>query len=197
MSDVDNLPEEGEEGNKKGGNRLLWIIIGVLSVLLIVGGTIVGTLFITGYFDKQAEASVEEELAALEEAEAASADDDPLATAPNPKPMPNRERFEATYHEMERALTSNIAYSRKVIQVKIAFMTYFDDRVFEAVQRHEMAVRGTILDHLRLVTEEQLGEPDFRENLGEEILLEVNALLEKLEDFGGIERVYFTEFVVQ
>lgn len=195
MSDVDNLPDEEDEGKKKGGNRLLWIIIGVLSVLLIVGGTIVGTLYLSGFFDKQAEASVEEELAALEEETAEM--EDPLAAAPTPKPMPERERFEATYHELERPLTSNIAYSRKVIQLKVAFMTYFDERVFDNVQRHEMAIRAHILDHLRLITEEQLSEPDFRENLGEEILLEVNAMLEELENFGGIDQVHFTEFVVQ
>lgn len=195
MSDVDNLPDEEDEGKKKGGNRLLWIIIGVLSVLLIVGGTIVGTLYLSGFFDKQAEASVEEELAALEEETAEM--EDPLAAAPTPKPMPERERFEATYHELERPLTSNIAYSRKVIQLKVAFMTYFDERVFDNVQRHEMAIRARILDHLRLITEEQLSEPDFRENLGEEILLEVNAMLEELENFGGIDQVHFTEFVVQ
>jgi flagellar FliL protein len=195
MSDVDNLPDEEDEGKKKGGNRLLWIIIGVLSVLLIVGGTIVGTLYLSGFFDKQAEASVEEELAALEEETAEM--EDPLAAAPTPKPMPERERFEATYHELERPLTSNIAYSRKVIQLKVAFMTYFDERVFDNVQRHEMAIRARILDRLRLITEEQLSEPDFRENLGEEILLEVNAMLEELENFGGIDQVHFTEFVVQ
>lgn len=195
MSDVDNLPDEEDEGKKKGGNRLLWIIIGVLSVLLIVGGTIMGTLYMSGFFDKQAEASVEEELAALEEE--ASEEEDPLAAAPTPKPMPDRERFEATYHELERPLTSNLAYSRKVIQLKVAFMTYFDERVFDNVQRHEMAIRAAILDHLRLITEEQLSEPDFRANLGEEIQLKVNAMLEELEDFGGIEQVHFTEFVVQ
>ena len=65
MSDVDNIPEDEEEGNKKGGNRLLWIIIGVLSVLLI-WRTIMGTLYMSGFFNKQAEESVEEELAALE-----------------------------------------------------------------------------------------------------------------------------------
>ena len=195
MSDVDNLPDEEDEGKKKGGNRLLWIIIGVLSVLLIVGGTIMGTLYMSGFFDKQAENSVEEELAALEEETAE--EEDPLASAPTPKPMPDRERFEATYHELERPLTSNIAYSRKVIQLKVAFMTYFDERVFDNVQRHEMAIRAAILDHLRLITEEQLAEPDFRANLGEEIQLKVNAMLEELENFGGIEQVHFTEFVVQ
>ncbi|MGA1737396.1 MAG: flagellar basal body-associated FliL family protein, partial [Pseudomonadales bacterium] len=189
------LPDEEDEGKKKGGNRLLWIIIGVLSVLLIVGGTIMGTLYMSGFFDKRAETSVEEELAALEEETAE--EEDPLAAAPTPKPMPDRERFEATYHELERPLTSNIAYSRKVIQLKVAFMTYFDERVFDNVQRHEMAIRAAILDHLRLITEEQLAEPDFRANLGEEIQLKVNAMLEELENFGGIEQVHFTEFVVQ
>ncbi len=87
MSDVDNLPDEEDEGKKKGGNRLLWIIIGVLSVLLIVGGTIMGTLYMSGFFDKQAEESVEEELAALEEETAG--EEDPLAAAPTPKPCPS------------------------------------------------------------------------------------------------------------
>ena len=43
-------------------------------------------------------------------------------------------RFEATYQELERPLTSNIAYSRKMISSG-AFMTYFDERVFENVGR--------------------------------------------------------------
>jgi flagellar FliL protein len=33
--------------------------------------------------------------------------------------------------------------------------------------------------------------------LSEKIRLTINALLEKYEDFGGVEEVHFTEFVVQ
>jgi flagellar FliL protein len=50
---------------------------------------------------------------------------------------------------------------------------------------------------MRQTTEAELGQPDFRKNLAEKIRLELNAVLEKFEDFGGIEEVYFTSFVVQ
>jgi flagellar FliL protein len=33
--------------------------------------------------------------------------------------------------------------------------------------------------------------------LAEKIRITMNALLERYEDFGGIDEVYFTEFVVQ
>ena len=38
---------------------------------------------------------------------------------------------------------------------------------------------------------------DFQVNLAAKLKIEMNAVLESLEDFGGIEAVYFTEFVVQ
>ena len=40
-------------------------------------------------------------------------------------------------------------------------------------------------------------DPDFRKNLAEIIKLEMNSLLEEYEDFGGIEEVFFTDFVMQ
>jgi flagellar FliL protein len=47
------------------------------------------------------------------------------------------------------------------------------------------------------VTEADLEKPDFRKELAEKIREGVNAKLESLEDFGGIEEVYFTSFVIQ
>ena len=46
-------------------------------------------------------------------------------------------------------------------------------------------------------TEADIADPDFRLNLADELKLVMNAKLEELEDFGGIEDVYLTEFVVQ
>ena len=37
----------------------------------------------------------------------------------------------------------------------------------------------------------------FRKNLADSIRQEMNAVLQKFEDFGGIEELYFTTFVVQ
>ena len=50
---------------------------------------------------------------------------------------------------------------------------------------------------LRKVGEADLTKDDFRKELAEELKLATNSVLEKYEDFGGVEEVLFTEFVVQ
>ena len=50
---------------------------------------------------------------------------------------------------------------------------------------------------MRQVTEKDIDQPDFRTNMAEDIRLAMNATLEEFEDFGGIEKVYFAEFIVQ
>ncbi|MEN9761194.1 MAG: hypothetical protein RI906_1020 [Pseudomonadota bacterium] len=117
--------------------------------------------------------------------------------APRPKQTPDKVRFEQTYMELERTLLSNITNSRKVISLKIAIMTYYDQRVFDNVKKHEFALRSAILDVVRQTTEADIVKPSFRLDLAEKIRLTMNALLEKYEDFGGVEEVHFTEFVVQ
>jgi flagellar FliL protein len=87
--------------------------------------------------------------------------------------------------------------SRKVMQIRLAIMTYYDERVFNNVKKHEFALRSAILDVMRQSTEADINKPTFRTELAEKIRLTVNALLEKYEDFGGVEEVHFTEFVVQ
>jgi flagellar FliL protein len=99
--------------------------------------------------------------------------------------------------EIEKDMLANLTNSRKVIQVQLAIMTHYDERVFKNVKKHEFALRSAALDVMRQTTEDQLGQPDFRKTLAEKIRLELNAVLEKFEDFGGIEEVYFTSFVVQ
>lgn len=106
-------------------------------------------------------------------------------------------RFVQTYKEIEREYLANLTNSRKVIQVQIAVMTTYDDRVFTNVEKHEFALRSATLDVLRQVTDQELETPTFRKDLSEKIRVEMNAVLEKFEDFGGIEEVYFTTFVVQ
>jgi flagellar basal body-associated protein FliL len=39
--------------------------------------------------------------------------------------------------------------------------------------------------------------PDFRATIAEELRLVINSELEAAEDFGGIEKVLFTEFLMQ
>lgn len=194
MADEDT---EDEGGKKK--SPLLKIILIVLLVLILLAGAVVGTLFFTGFFDKASgEKAAEEKLAALE-SEAADAKDPMKKDQPTAvvKEAPAVEKFVYNYKEMERDLLANMDNSRKVMQLQVAFMTHYDERVFKNIDRHEFAIRSKILDVMRQTKEAELLQPKFREELAERIRLEVNSLLEQYEDFGGVEGVYFTSFVVQ
>lgn len=194
MADEDT---EDEGGKKK--SPLLKIILIVLLVLVLLIGAIMGTLFFTGFFDKASgEKAAEEKLAELEK-EAADAKDPMKKDQPEAvtKKTPDPEKFVYNYKELERDLLANLDNSRKVMQIQVAFMTHYDERVFANIDRHQFAIRSKVLDVMRQTKESELIKPNFREELAERIRLEVNALLEKYEDFGGIEGVYFTSFVVQ
>jgi flagellar FliL protein len=214
-----------EEGKKKRG-PLLMIIILVVVILLLVVGAVVGTLAVTGFFSKPEETAVEELLKkAAEEKEKADggAPKDESATGekskepeigPDGKPLPSLKesppgsdkkqktqpevtKFESLYKEMSRPLIANISGSRKVMSVTLAIMTHYDERVINNMEKHQFALRSAALDVLRQVTEAEIEKPTFRIELAEKLRLALNAVLERYEDFGGIEQVLFTEFVIQ
>lgn len=189
--------EETEvEGKKK--SPILKILLIVFGIIFLLAGAIVGTLFFTGFFDAKDEKKAEEQLTELEQ-KAADAKDPSKAPVPEKlqQATPELKRFEHTYMEMERDLLANLTNSRKVMQVQIALMTTYDKRVFENVKKHEFALRAVALDVMRQVTDGELIDPEFRAKLAEKIRTAMNATLEKYEDFGGIEELYFTSFVIQ
>jgi len=207
-----------EEGKKKKG-PLLMIIILVVVILLLVVGAVVGTLAVTGFFSKPDEATVEELLKKAEEEKAAEGGAEGEASGepklgPDGKPLPNLKetpkgpekqlktqaevtKFESRYKEMSRPLLANVSGSRKVMSVTLAIMTHYDDRVLGNMDKHEFALRSAALDVLRQVTEAEIEKPTFRIELAEKLRLALNAVLERYEDFGGIEQVLFTEFIIQ
>ncbi len=184
------------EGKKK--SPLIKIIVIALVVLLLLIGTAVGTMFVTGFFDKKDTLAAEAALKAMEESasdpKSGASDNTPQKKA---KESPELERFEKSYMELEKPLVSNLTGTRKVIQLNAAIMTHYDERVFKNAKKHEFALRSVALDVMRQMTEADLAKPEFRKELAGKIREEMNAILEKYEDFGGIEEVYFTSFVVQ
>ena len=76
-------------------------------------------------------------------------------------------------------------------------MTHYDERVFENVKKHDFALRSVVMDVMRQTQEADIVKPDFRKELAQRIRDAMNTLLEKYEDFGGIEEIYFTSFIVQ
>jgi flagellar FliL protein len=206
------VADEDNETEGKKKKPILKIILLVLIVIILLAGTVFGTLFATGFFDEKPATSAE---AALEGAEGAAVANQEAkageaaaagAVGPDGKPIepqrvakesPQLTRFEFTYHEVEREFLVNLTNSRKVMQVQIALMTRYDNRVFDNFKKHEFALRSVTLDVMRQVTEAEISAPDFRVKLAQNIREAMNAKLEEFEDFGGIEEIYFTTFVIQ
>ena len=113
------------------------------------------------------------------------------------KKSPDSPRFEYTYFQLEREFLVNLSGSKKVMSVQIAIMTRYDERVVENIKKHEFALRSAIMDSMRMTTEADLSKPDFRRDLAKKVADVMNTMLEKYEDFGGVEEVNFTNFIVQ
>jgi len=185
------------EGRKKSSALLL--MVAVLLVLVLVAVSIVGTLYFTGFF-KEKEVSVlegESPGGGGPLAEPAAAKPSDAEPKPLTKASPEQQRFEYRYVEFEKELLANLVGSRKFMLVKVAVMTRYDDRVLTNIKRHEFALRSAALDIMRQSVESEVQKPEFRKLMAERMRTEFNAVLDRLENFGGIEEVYFTSFVVQ
>jgi flagellar FliL protein len=191
------MADEEIEVEEKKKSPLIKIIIFAVVGILVLAGTVVGTMFVTGFFDKKDSSAVEARLAELEAAaSAAKAASDALPQKVT-KDSPELTRFENSYMDLEKPLVSNMMNSRKVMQVNISIMTHYDERVFKNVKKHEVALRSVALDVMRQQTDAELNTPEFRKDLANKIRDAMNKTLEKYEDFGGIEEIFFSSFVVQ
>jgi len=205
------MADEEVEVEKKSKGPLIKMILLILGVIIALVGTVVGTLFVSGAFDRKPDELMAERLKELEakiEAQQSSQTADDCKPDKNgkgcedgpkkkSKESPELQRFESSYMELEKNLLANITGSRKVMSVNVGLMTFYDDRVFKNVKKHEVALRSVALDVMRQTTEGDLSKPDFRKELAGKIRDAMNGVLMKYEDFGGIEEVYFTQFVVQ
>jgi flagellar FliL protein len=197
------MADEDADNEVKKKSPIVKVIVLVVLVLVLLGGAVFGTLLATGFFDEKP-APVAAEVngeAALNEAQDGAAAAEARRAANEPprvtRKAPERTRFEFNYHEVEREFLANLTQSRKVMQIQLALMTRYDKRVFDNFRKHEFALRSVTLDVMRQTQEADIAKPDFRVRLAEQIREAINAKLEEFEDFGGIEEVFFTTFVIQ
>ena len=185
--------EAGSDEPKKKKPILLIVGIVVLAIVLMVGIAF-GTLYFSGYYEKKVELAAMDKLEELEAAATKAKDEAPAKLK---KEAPEATRFEKNYFQVEKELMTNITGSKKVMVVQIAIMTHYDSRVFDNIKKHEFALRSAMLDLMRQTTEAEASKPEFRKELAVKLKDIMNALLEEYEDFGGVEEVMFTSFVMQ
>lgn len=177
---------------KKGGIlRMVGLVVGALA---FAGAGFGGGWF---YFSR-VESPVSDALRLIErEAPDAAAETDPAQPQKVPRPVPETESFVTSYYTFEEPLTTNLAGSRRFLQVGISLSTQYDATVMTHVETHMAAIRSDMLAVAGSFTEEQLTGRDGRELLATALRDAINERLVALEGFGGVEGVFFTSFVLQ
>ena len=171
-----------------GGGGLLMVGIGIAAGWLIFGNAQPDP-------SEEIEEIIERKMQEREEAEEMEADNSTPSKLS--KATPEEEVFETIYHEFAGTFTTNLAGSRKMLQVGIGVSTQYDDTVMENVDAHQLALRSIILGVISDFSEEQVRGGEGREMLADALRDAINAKLEELENFGGVEDVHFTSFVLQ
>ncbi len=129
-----------------------------------------------------------------EEEEVAEEDSAPKL---NKKETPDVDTFVTSYFEFDGNFTTNLRNSRKFLQLGVGISTQYDESVIENVENHQLALRSEILGVIGEFTEEDIQGKAGRDMLAVKMAEAVNAKLEMLEGFGGVESVHFTSFMLQ
>jgi len=185
-----------EEKEEKKSSKLLPIIIGAVGgiVLLLAGLALGFFLFSSPAADPSAE--VDEIIEKNTEGEEIEEDDN---TTPDKVALdtPENQVFLTTYYEFPGSFTTNLMNSRKFLQISVGVSTQYDDRVMANVEAHQLALRSEILGTMSEFTEESIQGKAGRQSLAASLQDAINSKLEVLENFGGIDEVHFTSFVLQ
>ena len=192
MAENDAEPKAGGGLVKKllifGGGGLLLIAIGLGAGFLIFGGAQPAP-------SEEIEEIIErkrQERDAAEEEEADNSTPQKMS-----KETPEEEVFETIYHEFPGTFTTNLAGSRKMLQVGVGVSTQYDDTVMMNVESHQLALRSVILGVISDFSEDDVKGATGRDKLAVALRDAINTKLEVLENFGGVEEVHFTSFVLQ
>ncbi|HEX7876988.1 MAG TPA: flagellar basal body-associated FliL family protein [Sphingobium sp.] len=211
------MSDEKKAKKKKGGGMKMILLIVV--ALLLGGAGTAGGLYAAGFFGAKEEKPKEDPskpvlvLAGESAEEVAKAHgmggeghggaEGAHASAHKPGkgvdlPTPaNPSAYQATYFQLQAPFTSNMSDTDAFAQISIAVSTYYDLRVVEAIKTHEMAIRSQLLMLLAQQPEAMLSTPEGKRALQGKIKVAINDILKQKTGYGGIDNVYFTNFVIQ
>ena len=188
-----------DDAEKKASSGLVkkLLIFGGGGLLLVAIGVAAGWLIFGSSQPDPSEAIQEIIERKMQEREAAEMEADNATPQKQSKDTPEEEVFETIYHEFPGTFTTNLSGSRKMLQVGIGVSTQYDDTVMMNVESHQLALRSVILGVISDFTEDDVKGATGRDKLAVALRDSINAKLEALENFGGVEEVHFTSFVLQ
>jgi len=190
------MAEEVEEEKKSKGGLIKIILLVVGSIMLVATGLGVG-YFVFGSSQPDPSEEIESIIERkMEEAEAAKSASDNASPKKVSKETPEQENFVTIYYEFPGTFTTNLRGSRKMLQVGIGVSTQYDDTVMVNVEAHELALRSTVLGILSEFSEEDVQGTNGKAALASALKEGINSKLTLLENFGGVQEVLFTSFVL-
>tara|TARA_A100001011_G_C14000873_1_gene711335 strand:+ start:173 stop:769 length:597 start_codon:yes stop_codon:yes gene_type:complete len=198
------MAEEVEEEPKKS-NLLKIVIFVVGGFLLIAVGLGIGYFIFGGEPEPDPSAEVnqiiegkeaEKKKTEVENKEGEEEGEDGIVKK-NVKSIPEVDTYETTYFEFPGDFTTNLKGSRKFLQVSVGVSTQYDEKVMEVVDSHQLALRSEILSTISDFTEEDISGSNGKKKLSDSLIVVLNKKLESLDEFPGIEDVYFTAFILQ
>ena len=199
------MAEEVEEEQKKS-NLLKIILFVVAGILLIAVGLGIGFFLFGAEPEPDPSAEVNQIIEGKEAKKKKTEDSENKEgeeegedgiIKKNVKAIPEVDSYETTYFEFPGDFTTNLKGSRKFLQVSVGVSTQYDEKVMEVVDSHQLALRSEILSTISDFTEEDISGSDGKKKLSERLMVVLNKKLESLDEFPGIEDVYFTAFILQ
>jgi flagellar FliL protein len=201
----------GEEGAPTKKSKLMFFVMIAAGALALIGISVGATLYLTGFFNPPAatakageEKAAEEGEASEEGAEAGDGSATPEGGEPKPDAeVPAGEKFAATYKPVtgsngeERDFTLNVPNTRRYVQFKVAYKTFYGEKIVERVTKHQIAIGAAIISTASQFSEEEMVSVEGRARLAAALRDSMNDVLIRNEDFGGIDEVMFTHFVFQ
>jgi len=167
------MPPELDLDSEERKNSPLKIILLALAAVILVGGSVAGTLFYTGFFDDKKDGK-DTEQAKLEELK------------------------QTIYLPLEPEFIVNFNNEEAVSYVQIE-MTLMSRNQFyiDQITNHMPAIRHEILLILSGQQYSELRTSAGKENLRTEILKKIKEIIGQGESVAGVEAVYFSSFIMQ
>jgi flagellar FliL protein len=105
--------------------------------------------------------------------------------------------YQTSYYSFSEDFTSNLKNSDALLQVALAASTHRDGRVLLWMKKHELAIRSRMLEVLADTPEEDVYTLVGKEKLQKRMTAAINKVLTDNEGFGGVDAVYFRNFIIQ
>lgn len=174
------------------------ILLFTTAALVVGGGGVGAGLYATGHVPFVAQGPVEDpNQPQLVPRDGVSSGEVAAARARALRGEPDPRVFKATYLPLEGNFTSNLGSGGTFVQLGLGLSTFYDERVAQHVETHEMAIRSAILMTLSQADPNVVASVEGKQALKRELRNAVNAALTNKEGFGGIHEVHFTSFLMQ